>query len=134
MQSSSKEVVVLIPILKFMTHITTQSASECQTVLDAGIQDILLHIYIIFLTLSSSLPEDVGRKLALMDACQLIVVILCRSLADPVTVYNHPVCVLWTDRNSERPDDPLNNRCCAWRQTPRSCVLRRLAVIYTGCL
>jgi len=134
LSSSSKAVVALTPVLKFITQIATQSDLACLTVLEAGILDILLRIYVIFPALSSSLPEDLGRKSALMDACQLTVVVLCRLLEKPQTVYNHPVCILWTDRDSKRPDNPLQNRCGAWRRVPRSCALRRLVVIYAGSL
>lgn len=134
LSSSSKKVALLAPVLKFMAQIATQNDLTCQTVLEAGILDIILRIYVIFPTLSDSLPEDVGRKLALMDACQLVVVILCRSLEKPAIVYNHPVCILWTDRNSKRPDSPLQNRCGAWRLAPGSCALRRLVVIFTDSL
>jgi hypothetical protein len=134
LSSSCKEVGVLTPVLKFMAQIATQSDLACLTVLEAGILDMLLRIYIIFPALSGSLPEDVGRKLALMDACQLTVVVLCRSLDQPTVVYNHPVCILWTDRNSKRPDHPLQNRCGAWRRAPRHCAMRRLVMIYIGSL
>jgi hypothetical protein len=134
LSSSSKAVVGLIPVLKFVTQVATQSDLACLTVLEAGILDTLLRIYVIFPALSSKLPEDFGRKSTLMDACQLTVVVLCRLLEKPQMVYNHPVCILWTDRDSKRPDNPLQNRCGAWRRVPRSCALRRLVVIYTGSL
>jgi hypothetical protein len=134
LSSSSKEVMALAPVLKFMAQIAAQSDLSCQTVLEASILDMLLRIYVIFPTLSDSLPEDVGRKLTLVDACQLIVIVLCRTLEKPETVYIHPVCILWTDRNSKRPDSPLQNRCGAWRRASRSCALRRLVVIYMGSL
>jgi hypothetical protein len=134
LSSSCKEVVILAPVLKFMVQIATKSDLTCETVLEAGILDILLRIYVMFPALSGTFPEDVGRKLSLMDACQLTVVVLCQSLQQPATVYSHPVCILWTDRNSKRPDSPLQKRCNAWRRAPRSCALRRLAVIYTGSL
>lgn len=126
--------MALAPMLKFIAQIASQSDLACQTVLEAGILDILLRIYVIFPALSSSLPEDVGCKSTLMDACQLTVTVLCRLLEKPQMVYNHPVCMLWTDRDSERPDNPLQNRCGAWRRAPRSCTFRRLVVIHTGSL
>ena len=134
LSSSSKEVMVLTPALKFMAHLATQGDLMCQTVLEAGILGMMLRIYVVFPAFSASLPEDVGRKLALMDACQLIIVVLCRSLERPDAVYHHPVCTLWTGHNSKRANHPLQNRCGAWRQVSGLSPLRRLVVIYTGSL
>jgi hypothetical protein len=132
LSSSSSEVVVLTPVLKFVTHIATQNDLASQTVLEAGILDMLLRIYVIFPALSGSLPEDVGRKLALMDACRSIVIVL--GMSSETLVFNHPVCILWTDRNSEHLDNPFKERCDAWRRTSRPCALRRLVVIYINSL
>jgi hypothetical protein len=134
LSSSCHEVMVLTPVLEFMAQVATHSDLTSQTVLEAGILDMLLRVYVIFPALSSSLREDELHKEALLDACQLTVIVLRQSLEDPAAVYNHPVCILWTDRKSKRPDHPLQNRPDAWRQAPRRCALRRLESIYARSL
>ena len=133
----SKEVMVLTPVLNFIARIATHSDSACRTVLDVGILNMILRIYVIFLTLSDTTREDADHKLALRDACRLTLDVLGQSQHQEA-VFNHPVCILWTYCHSQPsgyivdgPTDVLvQNRCAAWRRVENSCVKRRAAVIY----
>jgi hypothetical protein len=133
---SSKEVLVLTPVLNFIARIATHSDSACRTVLDVGILNMVLRIYVIFHTLSDTTREDADHKLALRDACRVTLDVLCQSQHQEA-VFNHPVCILWTNCHSQPPgyivDGPtdfVQNRCAAWRRVENSCVKRRAAVIY----
>jgi hypothetical protein len=132
----SNEVLGLAPVLNFISQVSTQSDSACQTVLDVGILNMLLRIYVVFPTLSDSTREDADRKLELRDACWLIFDVLGQSQYREV-VHNHPVCILWTDCHSQppgytvdAPTDPVQDRCAAWRRVEKSCVKRRAVAIY----
>jgi len=135
---SSKEVLVLATVLDFIARISTQSESACQTVLDAGILDMLLRIYVVFSTLSDATPQDVDYKDTLRGACRLNIVVLGQSPQHQGTVFNHPVCILWTDCHSQPPgyaiEAPVEDRCAAWRRVSRSYVQRRVIAIYRGSL
>ena len=133
---SSKEVQVLAPVLDFIARIATQSDSACQTILDVGVLDMILRIYIIFPTLSASTQEDADRRLALRDACRLTLGVLGQSQHQEA-VSNHPACILWADCHSQPPNytvdtpvDPVQNRCAAWRRVEKSAIERRAVVIY----
>ena len=58
---SSKEVQILVLVLNFITRFATQSDSTNKAVLHVGILDMLVHIYIVFPTLSASTREDNGK-------------------------------------------------------------------------
>ena len=133
---SSKEVLMLTPMLNFISRFATQNDSACRTVLDVGILNMLLRIYIIFPVLSGTTREDADRKLALRDTCRLVLDILGQS-PDRDTTFNHPICILWTDCNSQPPGytdnapaDPVHDRCSTWRRVEMPCVKRRALVIY----
>jgi hypothetical protein len=55
--SSSEEMSVLPSVLGFIASIAMQSDRACETILEAGILDMLLHIYIVFTTLSDTAPH-----------------------------------------------------------------------------
>jgi hypothetical protein len=135
---SSKEVLVLAPVLNFIARISTQSESACQTVLEAGVLDILLRIYVIFSMLSNAAQQDADYKEALRGACRLTIVILGQSPRHQGTVFNHPVCILWTDCHSQPPgyavEAPAEDRGVAWRRVNRLYVQRREIAIYRGSL
>jgi hypothetical protein len=132
--SSSEEMLVLPSVLSFIASIATQSDRACETVLEAGILDMLLHIYIVFTTLSDTAPQDAYLKDALRGACRLILGILGQSPPRQGTVFNHPVCILWTDCHSHPSgyavETNIQDRCAAWRRADRSNVMRRVLAIY----
>jgi hypothetical protein len=132
--SSSEEILVLPSVLSFIASIATQSDRACETVLEAGILDMLLHIYIVFTTLSDTAPQDAYLKDALRGACRLILGILNQSPQRQRTVFNHPACILWTGYHSYHPgyvvQASIQDRCAAWRRADRSNVMRRVLAIY----
>lgn len=134
--SASKEVLMIAPVLNFVTRIAMQSDSTCQAVLEAGILDILLRIYIIFPALSSVTPHDNASKEELRSVCGSTLTVLGQSQQYQITVLNHPVCILWPDCHSQPPvyavDEPVQDRCTTWRRLHASCVHRRVIVIYKG--
>lgn len=140
MTASLKEVMVLAPVINFMGQVVSESDSACQAVLEAGILDMLLRIYVIFPTLASPTLPDSYRKQGLLEACQSILIVLARSKHQE-TIFDHPVCTLWTDCQSLPPGytpDAQDNRMLsgrtAWRRAERLCAKRRLLVIYRGSL
>jgi len=137
---SSKEVLVLVPVLNFISRFAAQSDPACQIALDAGVLDILLRIYIIFPTLSDSTGENAGRKVALRDACQSTLGVLSQSQHQEAII-KHPVCILWKDVHSQpprytidAPTNPDNERSVEWRRVEKSCVERRMIIIYNYAL
>lgn len=141
MSFSSKEALLLLPMLRFLEKIATNSYLDFETTLDAGILDFLLRIYVVFPAFSTSDADDARNKLQLLNACQTTLLTLFRwDLQDEVV--NHPVCVLWTDCDPQPPgyfeDTPENTttmkRCATWRCVDVSYVRRRMAVIYKGSL
>ena len=134
MISSSKEMQLLPPMLSFIAWIATQIDWAGQAVLDAGILDMLLHIYIVFTTLSDTAPQDVDLKEALRGACRLILVILGQSHQHQKIVFDHPVCILWTGLYSPPPDYAVKahvqDRCSTWRRVDRLYIMRRAIAIY----
>jgi hypothetical protein len=136
--SSSKEMLVLPPVLGFIAWIATEVDWGCKTVLETGILDMLLHVYIVFATLSDTAIQDADLKEALRGACRLILVILGQSLEHQIMVFNHPVCVLWTGCYSPPLEyggkDYIQDRCASWRRVDRSYVMRRALAIYRGTL
>ncbi|KIM82871.1 hypothetical protein PILCRDRAFT_459797 [Piloderma croceum F 1598] len=133
--SSSEDMLVLPSVLSFIASIATQSDQGCETILEAGVLDMLLHIYIVFTTLSDTAPQDAYLKEALHGACRLILGILDQSPQRQRTaVFNHPVCILWTDCHSNPPgyavETNIQDRSAAWRRADRSNVMRRVLAIY----
>jgi hypothetical protein len=130
--------LLLPPVLGFIAWIATQNDWAFQTVLEAGILDMILHIYIVFTTLPDTAPQDAYLKEALRSACRLILVILGQSLPHQGTVFNHPVCILWTDCYLQPPGHAvqanLQDRRAAWRRADRSNVMRRVLAIYNRIL
>lgn len=100
---------------------------------------MLLRVYVAFPMLSDSAMNEVERKLALLDACRSTLEVLSQSSENQEMILSHPVYVLWADCRSHpmeynSSDSPMDDRCAAWRRTDRSCVKRRLVVIYRGSL
>jgi hypothetical protein len=127
--SSSEEMLLLPPVLGFIAWTATQSDWAFQTVLEGGILDMLLHIYIVFTTLPDT-PQDAYLKEALRGACRLILVILGQSISHQRTVFGHPVCILWTGCYGHAVQANLQDRRAAWRRADRSNVMRRVLAIY----
>jgi hypothetical protein len=129
--------LVLVPVLNFIFRFATESYSACQVALDAGVLDILLRIYIVFPTLSDTTRRNADCKVALREACRSTLNVLGQSQHQEAIFNNHPVCILWKDVRSQPPghtiDAPTNSdeeRCIAWRRVEKSCVERRMIVIY----
>ncbi|KIM83814.1 hypothetical protein PILCRDRAFT_6705 [Piloderma croceum F 1598] len=99
---------------------------------------MLLHIYIVFTTLPDTAPQDAYLKEALRGACRLILVILGQSLPHQRTIFNHPVCILWTGCYLQPPGHAvqanLQDRRAAWRRAGRLNVTRRVLAIYNRTL
>jgi hypothetical protein len=136
--SSSDEVLILVPMLNFISEIAGQSDSACHTVLQADILDMLLRIYVVFPAFSDTTQQDGDLKEALHDACLLTFIILGQSPQHQRTVLNHSVSILWTEHHSQpfghTVDVYADDRCTAWRQVPDSYVMRREIVIYKSSL
>jgi hypothetical protein len=136
--SSSKEMLVLPPVLSFIAWIATQIDWACQAVLDAGVLDMLLRVYIVYTTLFDTVQQDTDLKDALCGACRLILVILAQSHQHQKTVFDHPVCILWAGLYSLPSDYAVKphfqDRCAAWRQVDRLYIMRRVITIYRGSL
>jgi hypothetical protein len=130
-------------MLDIVIQIGAQNDSTCRTILEAGVLNMLLRIYVAFPMFSHSTPDDVEHKLALLDACRSTLVVLSMSPQNQEMIFSHPVCGLWTDCRPrilgypvdyESPESHFKNRCAAWRRADKSCVKRRLVVIYRGSL
>jgi hypothetical protein len=134
--SSSKEMLVLPPVLSFIAWIATQSDWVCQAILDAGVLDMLLHVYIVYATLFDTAQQDTELKEVLRGACRLILAILTQSHQHQKMVFDHPVCILWPDLYSPPPDYSVKahvqDRCVAWRRVDRLYIMRRAITIYKG--
>jgi len=133
---SSKEVSSLAPVLHFISRFAIQNNSAHQTALDGGVLDMILRIYVILPTLSDSTRQNANSKVALRDACRLTLELLGQSQHQEA-VLNHPVCTLWKDFHSQPPGystdapaDPAQERCAAWRRVEKSCIERRMTIIY----
>ena len=133
---SSKEVSLLAPVLHFISRFAIQSDPAHQTALDGGVLDMILRIYVILPTLSDSTRQNANSKVALRDACRLTLELLGQSQHQEA-VLNHPVCTLWKDVRSQPPGygidapaDPAEERCATWRRVEKSCVERRMTIIY----
>jgi hypothetical protein len=118
-----------------------QNDSTCRTVLEAGVLNMLLRIYVAFPMPSDAARDEVEQKLALFDACRSTIFLLSRSSQNQAMILSHPVCVLWTDCRPQTlgysagdPESLFKDRCIAWRRADRSCAKRRLVVIYRGTL
>lgn len=111
-----------------------------ETVLEAGVLDLLLRVYIIFPTLSDAEADDASQKMALLDACRSVMEVL--SLSPQIeAISNHPVCILWTSCCTQPPgyttepaDNTLLDRGTAWSRADKSCAKRRMTLIYKGSL
>jgi hypothetical protein len=132
---SSKEVQLLIPVLNFIARFATQNDSARQAIINIGVLNMVLRIYIIFPAISGSTPEDEDRRLVLRDACRSILYILGQS-RHMEAVHTHPACTLWIDCQLQPPgysvDGPtrlFQDRWAAWRRVETSCVKRRATVI-----
>lgn len=141
MPSTSKEALLLAPVLQFLVQIARNSHLACETTLDAGILDFLLRIYVLFPAFSTSDVENARNKLDLLNTCQTTLLELSKPWDLQDRVVNHPVCVLWTAchpqpprYSNDIPDDTATGRCIAWRQVEGSYARRRMVVIYKGSL
>lgn len=133
MSASVKQVATVGKVLNFLRQVAAPPAH--QVVLDAGVLDMILRIYVIFPTLVVPTAADSERKAELFEACQAMLAMLSR--ASPA-VFNHPVCTLWNDCHAivQPPtysvrESPITRRA-AWRRAPRACASRRVIVIFQG--
>ncbi|KAF7983691.1 hypothetical protein HWV62_19609 [Athelia sp. TMB] len=132
--ASASQVVAITEALKLAAKIAIRSAA--QTVMDAGLLNILLRVYIRYPTLGITTTQDSDRKAMLLESCQSLLEV-CVS-ASP-SVFDHPVCSLWTDCNAQAPaygDELINPiiRRAAWRRAPRILARQRLMTILGGLL
>lgn len=137
MSASVKQVAAAGQVLNFMGQVAAPSAY--QVVLDAGVLDMILRVYVIFPMLAVPTAADSDRKAELFETCQAMLARL--SQATP-TVFNHPVCILWTDCHAQphaqppvyskdTQESPIVSRA-AWRRASRVCAHRRVMVIFKG--
>ncbi|KZP30505.1 hypothetical protein FIBSPDRAFT_109782 [Athelia psychrophila] len=133
--ASSKQVVAITWALIFAAKMATRSAQ--QLVIDAGVLDVILRVYIRYPTLGVTTAHDSECKTELFDSCQYLLRIL---VASTPAVFDHPVCSLWTDCNAQPPaygEEPSTNPIgfrAAWRRVPRACAKERLMIIFRGSL
>ncbi|KZP30502.1 hypothetical protein FIBSPDRAFT_945867 [Athelia psychrophila] len=133
--ASSKQVVAITWALIFAAKMATRSAQ--QLVIDAGVLDVILRVYIRYPTLGVTTAHDSECKAELFDSCQYLLRIL---VASTPAVFDHPVCSLWTDCNAQPPaygEEPSTNPIgfrAAWRRVPRACAKERLMIIFRGSL
>lgn len=99
--------------------------------------DILLRIYVFFPSVGAPTAQDATYRAELLESSQSLLAMLLRTTP---TVFDHPVCSLWTDCQAQPStyyddarDDPIGRRA-AWRRVPRVRVKRRLAMIVRGSL
>lgn len=140
---SSREAKLLIPTLQIVARIAVHNNETCQTVIEAGVLEMLLRIYVIFPSFSQSALDNPEPWTALLKSCRSLLLLLSRSSRHRQTILRHPISILWTDcapipppYSEQRPpvDEELSRRCIAWRQASRSCIKRRISTIYIGCL
>lgn len=134
--SSADQVVAITQILKFVSRMATRSAP--QTVVEAGVLDVILRVYIRFPTLGAKTAHDLDHKSALLQSCQSLLGI---CVAETPSVFEHPVCSLWTECNAqpthppaygdETGESPITRRA-AWRRTPGALTRQRLTIILGG--
>lgn len=117
------------------------NATLIQVVLEAGLLDTLLRIYIILPALVNSSQDEIDRQAVLVDTCRLTLEAVAQMCQAAGTPYHHPVYTLWSDCQPQPPgytrrarDGPTPERATAWRQAHSSCVRRRVLVIYRGAL
>lgn len=134
---ATTDTLILVPVLDWISQITRNNAMLLQAVLNAGVFDILLRIYIILPALSDSTSDDTNHQLALVGICRFILDAIPQMCQNAGIGYQHPVFTLWTDCQPQPPgytrrarDGPSSDRAIAWRQAQPSCVKRRLLVIY----
>jgi hypothetical protein len=141
--TTTKEAKALVPTLQFIVRIVMQYDSTCRAALKAGILDMILRIYVIFPTFSQSAVDGAEHWSPLLKACRSTLLVLSESLTNADDISHHPVFSLWTDcqpyppvytAEPQSPDDIFRARCTAWRKTTRSCVKRRLSIIYANSL
>ena len=141
--TTTKEAKSLVPTLQFIVQIVMQYDPTCRVALKAGILDMILRIYVIFPTFSQSAVDGAEHWSPLLKACQSTLFVLSESSTNGGVISRHPVFALWADcqpyppaytMESQGPDDIFQARCTAWRKTPRSCVKRRLSIIYANSL
>jgi hypothetical protein len=140
---SSKQARALVAVINLIREIAAVNISTCRTVLNAGILDIIQRVYVISPAFSHSAIDGAEPWSALLQACASILLTLSQSPPNYAEVIQHPICTLWTDCRPLppaysvlplTPEEPLADRCIAWRRTPRSCVKRRVSMIVVGCL
>ena len=68
--TSTKEAQTLVSVILLSDRIVTENESTWQTILDAGLLDMLLRIYVIFPSFSHSALDDADGWSALLDACR----------------------------------------------------------------
>jgi hypothetical protein len=141
LSTTTKEAKTLVPLLRFIASIATQSDSACRTVLKAGVLDMLLRIYDIFPAFSKSALDAPEHWSPLLEACRSTVLALSPSQRNNDSILSHPLCTIWTDCNPHppaytteprTPDDALLGRSTAWRAATSLCVKRRMITILTG--
>ncbi|KZP30492.1 hypothetical protein FIBSPDRAFT_1038162 [Athelia psychrophila] len=133
--ASTKQVVAITWALIFAAKMATRSTQII--VIDAGVLDVILRVYIRYPTLGVTTAHDSECKAELFDSCQYLLRVL---VASTPAVFDHPVCSLWTDCNAQPPAygeepriDPIRFRA-AWRRVPRACAKQRLMIIFRGSL
>lgn len=141
--TSTREARTLVGVLHLTAQILAGNGSSCQTVLDAGLLNMLLRIYVIFPSFSHSTLDDADGWSALLDACRSILLAVSQAEQSYDEISSHAIHSLWTDCQPLPPaytvqppslDDVLSARCAAWRQANSQCVKRRIVTIYLGCL
>lgn len=113
MRPSYEEAKLLIPTLQLITRVVIQNDDQCQTVLEAGVLDMLIRVYVIFPTFAQSTIDGPEPWTPLLKACRSLLLALRDSPNNRHTVLRHPVYTLWAEC---RPLPP------SYSEEPRSVV------------
>ena len=136
--TSTKEAQALVHVLQFIPRIATQSDLACRTVLEAGILDMLLRVYVLFPSFSRSSIDAPEHWPPLLQACRSTLLALSQSEINHDAVLEHSVCALWADCHPHPPPysveppsikDSIPARQAGWRRANRRCVKRRIMAV-----
>lgn len=106
-----------------------------EAVIDVGVLDVMLRVYIRYPTLVVQTAYDSDCKRELLESSQYLLGIL---VAAAPSVCDHPICSLWVDHGAQSPrydeasdTNPFSFRS-AWRRAPRACAKQQLLIISRG--
>ena len=130
--ASADQVGAITQALKFVARVATRLT--VQIVIDAGVLDVILRVYICFPILDVTTEQGSVCKTALFESCKFLLTMYVAAARHA----EHPVCLLWTACNARPPvygggvrQDSLTRRA-AWRQVPGTMARQQLMVAFWG--